>query len=40
VTDCGFDLAARERFIDALGHRNRYGLLSEDLHPATGRSMG
>ena len=28
---------ARELFVDALEHRNRYGLLSEDIHPQTGR---
>jgi GH15 family glucan-1,4-alpha-glucosidase len=31
---------ARERFIDALKIRNRYGLLSEDVHPATGALWG
>ena len=27
-------------FIDALQHRNRYGLLSEDIHPETGALWG
>jgi GH15 family glucan-1,4-alpha-glucosidase len=31
---------ARERFADALGLRNRYGLLSEDVHPTTGALWG
>ena len=31
---------ARELFNDALNHRNRYGLLSEDIHPATGKLWG
>jgi GH15 family glucan-1,4-alpha-glucosidase len=31
---------ARELFIDALNHRNRYGLLSEDVHPGTGQLWG
>ena len=31
---------ARDRFIDALKIRNRYGLLSEDVHPATGALWG
>ncbi len=31
---------AREMFVDALRLRNRYGLLSEDVHPATGRLWG
>jgi GH15 family glucan-1,4-alpha-glucosidase len=31
---------ARDLFNDALGHRNRYGLLSEDIHPATGQLWG
>jgi GH15 family glucan-1,4-alpha-glucosidase len=31
---------ARERFVDALKHRNRYGLLSEDVHPTTGALWG
>ena len=31
---------AREMFIDALKMRNRYGLLSEDIHPATGKLWG
>jgi GH15 family glucan-1,4-alpha-glucosidase len=31
---------ARELFVDALKHRNRYGLLSEDIHPETGALWG
>jgi GH15 family glucan-1,4-alpha-glucosidase len=31
---------ARDMFVDALGLRNRYGLLSEDVHPATGELWG
>jgi GH15 family glucan-1,4-alpha-glucosidase len=31
---------ARDLFVDALGHRNRYGLLSEDIHPQTGQLWG
>ncbi len=31
---------ARDLFVDALRHRNRYGLLSEDLHPETGALWG
>jgi GH15 family glucan-1,4-alpha-glucosidase len=31
---------ARELFLDALRHRNRYGLLSEDIHPQTGALWG
>ena len=31
---------ARDLFIDALSCRNRYGLLSEDIHPETGRLWG
>ena len=31
---------ARELFVDALRHRNRYGLLSEDIHPQIGRAVG
>ena len=31
---------ARDLFQDALHHRNRYGLLSEDLHPVTGALWG
>ena len=30
----------RERFIEALKLRNRYGLLSEDVHPITGALWG
>jgi GH15 family glucan-1,4-alpha-glucosidase len=32
--------AARDLFIDALSHRNRYGLLSEDVDPQTGELWG
>jgi GH15 family glucan-1,4-alpha-glucosidase len=32
--------AARELFIDALQHRNRFGLLSEDVDPRTGQLWG
>jgi len=31
---------ARELFLDALRHCNRYGLLSEDIHPQTGALWG
>jgi GH15 family glucan-1,4-alpha-glucosidase len=31
---------ARDLFTDALRHRNRYGLLAEDIHPATGELWG
>jgi GH15 family glucan-1,4-alpha-glucosidase len=31
---------AREMFADALSHRNRFGLLSEDVHPQTGDLWG
>jgi len=31
---------AREMFVDALRLRNRYGLFSEDVHPATGSLWG
>lgn len=31
---------ARDMFIDALRLRNRYGLLSEDVHPVTGKLWG
>jgi GH15 family glucan-1,4-alpha-glucosidase len=32
--------AARDLFTDALAHRNRYGLLSEDVDPRTGELWG
>jgi GH15 family glucan-1,4-alpha-glucosidase len=32
--------AAKDLFIDALSHRNRYGLLSEDVDPKTGALWG
>jgi GH15 family glucan-1,4-alpha-glucosidase len=31
---------SRDLFLDALNHRNRYGLLSEDVHPQTGTLWG
>jgi GH15 family glucan-1,4-alpha-glucosidase len=31
---------ARDLFADALSHRNRYGLLAEDIHPQTGEMWG
>jgi GH15 family glucan-1,4-alpha-glucosidase len=31
---------ARELFLDGLRHRNRYGLLSEDIHPQSGALWG
>jgi GH15 family glucan-1,4-alpha-glucosidase len=31
---------ARELFVDALRHRNRYGLLAEDIHPQSGELWG
>ena len=31
---------ARDMFVDALELRNRYGLLSEDVHPVTGKLWG
>jgi GH15 family glucan-1,4-alpha-glucosidase len=31
---------ARDLFVDALRHRNRYGLLAEDIHPETGELWG
>jgi GH15 family glucan-1,4-alpha-glucosidase len=31
---------ARDLFLDALNYRNRYGLLSEDVHPQTGALWG
>jgi hypothetical protein len=31
---------AREMFVDAIRLRNRYGLLSEDVHPVTGEVWG
>ncbi|MCF8477138.1 MAG: DUF5911 domain-containing protein [Pseudolabrys sp.] len=38
--DIGRRDEAREMFTDALKLRNRYGLLSEDVHPATGKLWG
>ena len=38
--DTGRREEARDMFIDALRLRNRYGLLSEDVHPATGKMWG
>ena len=31
---------ARQMFADLLGRRNRFGLLSEDIHPETGQLWG
>lgn len=31
---------ARDLFVDALGYRNRYGLLAEDIHPHNGQLWG
>jgi GH15 family glucan-1,4-alpha-glucosidase len=31
---------AREMFVDLLGRRNAFGLLSEDIHPETGALWG
>ena len=31
---------ARERFADILSHRNHFGILTEDLHAATGQLWG
>jgi GH15 family glucan-1,4-alpha-glucosidase len=36
----GREEEARDRFADALKLRNRYGLLSEDVHPTTGALWG
>jgi GH15 family glucan-1,4-alpha-glucosidase len=38
--DLGRHDQAREMFNDALGYRNRYGLLAEDVHPASGELWG
>jgi GH15 family glucan-1,4-alpha-glucosidase len=38
--DSGRCEEARDMFVDALRLRNRYGLLSEDVHPATGKLWG
>ncbi len=38
--DIGRQEDARAMFVDALKLRNRYGLLSEDVHPATGKLWG
>jgi GH15 family glucan-1,4-alpha-glucosidase len=38
--DIGRREEARDMFTDALRLRNRYGLLSEDVHPATGKLWG
>jgi GH15 family glucan-1,4-alpha-glucosidase len=38
--DIGQQEEARDMFADALKLRNRYGLLSEDVHPATGKLWG
>ncbi|HEY8000094.1 MAG TPA: glycoside hydrolase family 15 protein [Pseudolabrys sp.] len=38
--DIGRREEARDMFVDALKLRNRYGLLSEDVHPVTGKLWG
>jgi GH15 family glucan-1,4-alpha-glucosidase len=38
--DIGRQEEARHMFTDAIKLRNRYGLLSEDVHPATGKLWG
>ena len=38
--DIGRRDEARDMFVDALKLRNRYGLLSEDVHPVTGKLWG
>jgi GH15 family glucan-1,4-alpha-glucosidase len=38
--DCGRQQEAADMFVDALRLRNRYGLLSEDVHPVTGKLWG
>jgi GH15 family glucan-1,4-alpha-glucosidase len=38
--DLGRHKQAREMFNDVLKHRNRYGLLAEDVHPLTGELWG
>lgn len=38
--ETGRQAEARDMFVDALRLRNRYGLLSEDVHPATGKLWG
>jgi GH15 family glucan-1,4-alpha-glucosidase len=40
IGSLGRDGEARDMFIDALRYRNHYGLLSEDVHPATGQLWG
>ncbi len=40
IWDMGRHEEAREMFIDALRLRNRYGLLSEDIDPVTGKLWG
>jgi GH15 family glucan-1,4-alpha-glucosidase len=36
----GRNADARDLFVDSLSHRNRYGLLAEDIHPQTGELWG
>jgi GH15 family glucan-1,4-alpha-glucosidase len=38
--ETGRQAEARDMFVDALRLRNRYGLLSEDVHPVTGKLWG
>jgi GH15 family glucan-1,4-alpha-glucosidase len=38
--DLGRCEQARDMFNDALKYRNRYGLLTEDVHPLTGELWG
>ena len=38
--DIGRREEARDMFVDALRLRNRYGILSEDVHPVTGKLWG
>lgn len=40
LAGCGRKAAARELFVDILQRRNKFGLLSEDIHPATGHLWG
>jgi GH15 family glucan-1,4-alpha-glucosidase len=40
IGSLGRNEEARDMFVDALRYRNCYGLLSEDVHPATGQLWG
>jgi GH15 family glucan-1,4-alpha-glucosidase len=40
LSDLGRCEQARDMFNDALRYRNRYGLLTEDVHPLTGELWG